>query len=48
MPASSKLYVVRFGMLLTKEISEHWQALADKVGISKAEEQTNFFGANYP
>ena len=24
-------------MLLTKELSEHWQALADEVGISKAE-----------
>jgi hypothetical protein len=37
MPASSKLYIVRFKMLLTKELSEHWQTLADKVGISKAE-----------
>lgn len=37
MPASSKLYIVRFEMLLTKELSEHWQTLADKVGISKAE-----------
>ncbi|GJD19251.1 hypothetical protein RIVM261_042070 [Rivularia sp. IAM M-261] len=37
MPVKPKQYIVRFEMLLTKEISEHWQALADKVGISKAE-----------
>ena len=37
MPVSPKLYTVRFEMLLTKELSAHWQALADKVGISKAE-----------
>ena len=37
MPVKTKQYIVRFEMLLTKEVSEHWQALADKVGISKAE-----------
>ncbi|RUT03809.1 hypothetical protein DSM106972_047230 [Dulcicalothrix desertica PCC 7102] len=37
MPVKPKQYIVRFEMLLTKEILEHWQALADKVGISKAE-----------
>lgn len=37
MPVKTKQYIVRFEMLLTKEISEHWQTLADKVGISKAE-----------
>jgi hypothetical protein len=37
MPAKQKQHTIRFGMLLTPELYEHWQALADEVGISKAE-----------
>lgn len=37
MAVKQKQHTVRFEMLLTKELSEHWQALADEVGISKAE-----------
>ncbi|MFB2773185.1 hypothetical protein ACE1AT_28525 [Pelatocladus sp. BLCC-F211] len=37
MPAKLKQHTIRFEMLLTKEQNEHWQALAEKVGISKAE-----------
>jgi hypothetical protein len=37
MPAKQKHHTVRFDMLLTPELSEHWQALADSLNISKAE-----------
>ncbi|RAM48048.1 MAG: hypothetical protein C6Y22_30145 [Hapalosiphonaceae cyanobacterium JJU2] len=37
MPVKPKQHTIRFEMLLTKEQNEHWQALAEKVGISKAE-----------
>ncbi|MBW4435231.1 MAG: hypothetical protein KME28_26845 [Pelatocladus maniniholoensis HA4357-MV3] len=37
MPAKPKQHTIRFEMLLTKEQNEHWQALADSSGISKAE-----------
>jgi hypothetical protein len=37
MPAKQKHHTVRFSMLLSPELSEHWQALADYSGISKAE-----------
>ena len=37
MPAKQKQHTVRFEMLLTPEQSEHWQALAESGGISKAE-----------
>jgi hypothetical protein len=37
MPPKQKHHTVRFEMLLTPEISQHWQALADFAGISKAE-----------
>ncbi|BAZ69404.1 hypothetical protein NIES4106_41760 [Fischerella sp. NIES-4106] len=37
MPAKLKQHTIRFEMLLTNEQNEHWQALAEKVGISKAE-----------
>jgi hypothetical protein len=37
MPAKQKQHTVRFEMLLTKEQNEHWQALAELGGISKAE-----------
>ncbi|MBW4604338.1 MAG: hypothetical protein KME29_33415 [Calothrix sp. FI2-JRJ7] len=37
MPLRKKQHIVRFEMLLTKELSEHWQTLANKLGISKAE-----------
>ncbi len=37
MPAKRKQHTVRFEMLLTPEQNEHWQALAESNGISKAE-----------
>jgi hypothetical protein len=37
MSAKQKQHTVRFEMLLTKEQNEHWQALAESNGISKAE-----------
>ena len=37
MPAKQKQHTVRFEMLLTPEQNEHWQALAESNGISKAE-----------
>ncbi len=37
MPAKQKQHTVRFEMLLTLEQNEHWQALAESNGISKAE-----------
>lgn len=37
MPAKQKQHTVRFEMLLTPEQNQHWQALAESGGISKAE-----------
>ncbi|OKH16260.1 hypothetical protein NIES592_00935 [Fischerella major NIES-592] len=37
MPVKPKQHTIRFEILLTQEQNEHWQALAEKVGISKAE-----------
>jgi hypothetical protein len=37
MPAKQKHHTVRFEMLLTPELAEHWEALAESNGISKAE-----------
>lgn len=37
MASKQKQHTVRFEMLLTKEQNEHWQALAESNGISKAE-----------
>jgi hypothetical protein len=37
MPAKQKQHTVRFEMLLTPEQNDHWQALAESNGISKAE-----------
>jgi hypothetical protein len=37
MPPKQKHHTVRFEMLLSSEISQRWQALADFAGISKAE-----------
>ena len=37
MSSKHKHYTVRFQILLTPQQNEHWQALADSSGISKAE-----------
>jgi hypothetical protein len=37
MPAKQKHHTVRFEMLLTPELAEYWEALAESNGISKAE-----------
>ena len=37
MPSKQKHYTVRFQILVTPQQNEHWQALADSSGISKAE-----------
>jgi hypothetical protein len=37
MPAKQKHHTVRFEMLLTPKLAEHWEALAESNGISKAE-----------
>ncbi len=37
MPSKHKHYTVRLQILLTPQQNEHWQALADSSGISKAE-----------